>query len=182
MSTPTITEIEAAIERDDWDKARRLLEEELRKTPEDHWLLTRLATTYYEQRNYEKALESSERAIHLAAGCPLVRWDYACALDMLDRTSEAIEQWKYLLKAGPKSIANDPCGEGREWATSLVNDCRYRLALAHADKGEFAKAIHYIRNYLKNRKTGVSSIYEDDEAEGRLGEWLRIREASLSRA
>jgi tetratricopeptide (TPR) repeat protein len=172
MSATSIKKIEAAYEQEDWPKARQMLQAELKRDPEDHWFLTTLASTYYEERDYEKALELSQRAMKLASGCPLVRWDYACALDMLDRTDEAIKQWRRLVKAGPKAIANDPCGEGTKWAASLVNDSRYRLAVAYADEGEISKAVRYIRNYLRGRKSGIASIYDEDDAQVRLKGWL----------
>jgi tetratricopeptide (TPR) repeat protein len=66
-------EIESAIERDDWPGARKLIEEELAKDPDDHWLLTRLSLTYYEQFDYQKALDLSERALSIAPECPLAK-------------------------------------------------------------------------------------------------------------
>src|ERR1700693_283662 len=100
MTTPSMKQIEVALERDDWDKACRLLQAQLKKDPENHWLHTRLATAYYEKREYERSLKASQRAMELAPGCPLVRWDYACALDMLGQTQEAIRQWNRFLKQG----------------------------------------------------------------------------------
>ncbi len=49
-------EIESAIAADDWKNARKLIRAAMKKTPEDHWLLARLALTYYEQRDYATAL------------------------------------------------------------------------------------------------------------------------------
>jgi tetratricopeptide (TPR) repeat protein len=172
MTAKVTRQINAAFEHELWSKARRLLQHELRKAPSDHWLQTRLATTYYEQRKYEKALEASERAVELAAGCPLVRWDYACALDMLDRTDDAIKEWKHLVRIGPNALSKDPCSEGEDWAASLVNDCRYRLALAYADKHDFTRARSYLRNYLRMRRNGVASIYSEAEAKSKLGNWF----------
>ncbi len=45
--------IEAALARDDWDGARKLVLRDLEDEPDNHWLLARLSTTYYEQRRYE---------------------------------------------------------------------------------------------------------------------------------
>jgi tetratricopeptide (TPR) repeat protein len=58
-------------EREAWSGARALLNKELKKTPDSHWLLARLSTTYYEQRRYDKALEITRQAERLA---PTVRW------------------------------------------------------------------------------------------------------------
>ena len=48
--------IESRIERNDWRGARRLIRSELRRKPRSHWLLTRLALTYYERRDYRRSL------------------------------------------------------------------------------------------------------------------------------
>lgn len=160
-----------AIDRDDWATARALLELELREKPDSHWLVTRLSLTYYEERNYAKALEISEQAMRLTPTCPLVRWDYAGALEMTDRVAEAIAVWQGVVAQGATSIACDPCGEGRPRARSLVADCQYRLAKAFADERDFRAAIRYMRQYLKALSSGVSSIYERDEAEELLVAW-----------
>jgi hypothetical protein len=46
--------------------------------------------------------------------------------------SEAIAIWESLLARGVDAIAADYCSEGRDWAESMINDCRFRLALEQA--------------------------------------------------
>jgi predicted Zn-dependent protease len=162
-----------AIDRDDWATARALLEIELREKPDSHWLLTRLSLTYYEERNYAKALEISQQAMKLMPTCPLVRWDYAGALETTDCVAEAIAVWQGLVAQGAASIARDPCGEGRPQARSLVADCQYRLAKAFADERDLRAAIRYMQIYLKAVNSGVSSIYDRDEAEAMLASWQK---------
>ena len=41
--------IETLIEQEKWTDARQAIQEELKAAPDNHWLLTRLSTTYYEQ-------------------------------------------------------------------------------------------------------------------------------------
>ena len=151
--------IENAIEADDFAKARRLLRESLRASPEHHWLLTRLALTYYEEQKYKKALEYSQKAILSNPTCPLVLWDYAGALDMLGRTDDAIQAWSNLVSRGVEAIAFDECCEGLVWACSLVNDCRYRIGLAYQDKGDTLCAVRWIEDHIEHRRPGVPSIY-----------------------
>jgi tetratricopeptide (TPR) repeat protein len=164
-------QIEAAMDREDWVLARRLLNSELVASPDNHWLVTRLGMTYYEQRNYRKALTSTKRALKLAPACPLVRWDHACALDMCGRVQETIREWKRLVKIGARALGPGQCGEGVRWARGLVNDSKYRLALAHGDIGDVGKATLYGRAYLRGRSS--ASIYDEGEANGKLSGWLQ---------
>jgi tetratricopeptide (TPR) repeat protein len=59
---------------EEWEKAQVLALTLLEDEPENHWLLAELAKTYYEQRNYEKALGYIEQALKIAPRCPLVLW------------------------------------------------------------------------------------------------------------
>lgn len=169
MTTRT-AQIDATLEADDWAKARELLLQELKRAPDDHWLLTRLSTTYYEERKYSQALKLSERAVQLAPQCPLALWDYAGALDMLGREPEAIGIWRRIIERGAAALAKDECGEGIRWARSLVNDARYRIALALRDVGKSAAALQQLDEHLAHRSPGCSSIYP-------LAEVRVIREA-----
>jgi len=69
--------IERAIAASDWPRARRLIREEL-KNRDDHWLLTRLSLTYYEQKQYRKSLQYVTEALHstvLSARGLGLRWN-----------------------------------------------------------------------------------------------------------
>ena len=142
-----------------WDEARKIIESELKKEPEDHWLLTRLSSTYYEQNDYSKALETSKKAYKISPNCPLVLWDYACALDMLKNEMEAIELWKKIISFGLEKVAHDECGEGVRWAKSIINDCRYRIASSYFDLKNYTKAKVFLEAHIKNRKRGQPSLY-----------------------
>jgi tetratricopeptide (TPR) repeat protein len=142
-----------------WVEARTVLFELINKEPDNHWLFSRLASTYYEERKYEKALEYSEKALHLKPHCPLVLWDYAGELDMLGRDEEAIIVYKKVIHRGVNRVAYEECGEGIRWARSLVNDCSYRLGLAYASIGDFHLAGKYIKRHIANRNRNCSSIY-----------------------
>lgn len=169
MKTSTDKKIRSDIindffEKEDWNKARQIILKELKKDPENHWLLTRLSTSYYEEHNYEKALDASLKAIEIKPNCPLVLWDLASALDMLSREIEAIRIWKNLLRRGDSKIAYDECGEGKKWAESLLNDCRYRIANSYQRINQTALSRRYILLHLEHRKSGLPSLYSISNA------------------
>src|SRR5207249_3788765 len=70
-------QIESAIGREDWKQARKLIRMWLRRSPKSHWLLTRMGLTYYEQRQYRRALAYERRALRIAPRCPPLglRWN-----------------------------------------------------------------------------------------------------------
>ncbi len=142
-----------------WAKARRLLLKNLKRDPLDHWLWTRLSTTYYEEKKYEEALRTVRKARRLAPDCPLALWDLAGCLDSLRKKKEAIEYWKKLLRMDVKVLAFGECGEGLRWAKSLLNDCRYRIAKSSVDMGKRNEALKWMRRHLSERKSGLPSIY-----------------------
>jgi tetratricopeptide (TPR) repeat protein len=152
------------MQEDKWEEARSLLEKLLEADPDSHWLLSRIALTYYEQKNYEKALEYEVQALELAPDCPMVLWGYAGELDMLEYDKDAICVYQKLLRRGSKRIAYGDCGEGIVKARSLVNDCRYRLACLYADTGDFSLAKKYINDYISHRNRNYTSIYDLREA------------------
>jgi tetratricopeptide (TPR) repeat protein len=152
--------IERCIECNDWEGARYLILQELDTMPEDsHWLLTRLSLTYYEQQEYQRALQLSEQAFALAPECPLVLWDYAGTLTMLDRPQEALILYQRIIERGIDSIANGPCGEGRARARGLYADSLYRMSHCYNVLGDKAKAIEMLALHLQKRGPGCHSIY-----------------------
>ena len=159
--------IESAIEREDWKQARRLIGAWLRRSPTDHWLLTRMGLTYYEQRRYRQALAYERRAFRLAPRCPLVMWDYAGTLDMLGRKKEALVLFRRLLNRGEQRLAHGPCGEGVQWARSLMADCLYRIAVILEEQHQRKRAVRAYKEHLSRRKGGSQSIYPLREVERR---------------
>ena len=80
-----MAEIESLVERRKWAAARRLIQDELLRSPTDHWLWMTMGLTYYEQRHYEKALECATRAVELQSDCPLAIWHLAGSYYMCGR-------------------------------------------------------------------------------------------------
>lgn len=155
--------INQILDEEEYSKARKLLLKLVKDNSGDqwssHWLLTRISTTYYEERAYNKAIEYAEQALKIAPRCPLVLWDYAGALDMLKRDEEAIQVYKKLIKRGAAHIAYGECGEGIRDARSLVNDTHYRLGLLYARENDFRLASKYTKEHIANRSRNCPSIY-----------------------
>lgn len=148
---------------DKYEKARKILFKLLKNEPESHWILSRISSTYYEDRNYQKALVFAERALEIAPDCPMVLWDYAGVLDMLDDTKKAISIWKYLLNCSIEQIAFDECGEGIRDAKSLHNNCRFRIGNSYKYLNQKKLANKYLKLHLQNRQRGLPSIYTKKE-------------------
>ena len=152
-------EIESLISADRWDEARDAIQAALDAEPSSHWLLARLALTYYEQRRYREALAVAERASGLAPRCPLVLWETAGALDMLGRTSEAVHIYRRIVRRNVDSLAHGDCGEGLAWARGLIADCWYRIARCHMRDGRRILSKRAFNTHLKLRGPGCQSIY-----------------------
>lgn len=91
-------EIERAIDAEDWQGARRLIRAGLKKAPEHHWLLARLALTHYEERDYATALQYGLQAVDIAPQCPLALWEVAGAMEMLGQSSAALRVYRKLTR------------------------------------------------------------------------------------
>ena len=159
-------------QKEEYARARKLLLDNLKKSKkrDNHWLLCRISTTYYEERKYRTAIDYVNKARKLAPHCPLVLWDYATTLDMLEHEREAIAIWKNLLRRGAKRIAFGECGEGLKRAKGLMLDCHYRLALTHRDLKKYRQAQYYMIKHINGRYPGNGSIYTLKEARSKLNQ------------
>ncbi len=155
----TLNPIEKLIRAEQWLLARKEIEAALKAKPDSHWLHSRLALTFYEMREYSTALKHSERARNIEPNCPLVLWDLAGALQMLERPKEALEIYRVLIRKGPKRIANGPCGEGLARARGLVADCHYRSSQSLEALGRKDEAAIEFETHLDLRGPGCQSIY-----------------------
>ena len=151
--------INKLFESENWKAARKIIVSELKRDPRDHWLLTRLASTYYEEFDYKKALRCSLRAYNIDPKCPLVLWDLAGSYDMLGNRMKAIEIFRSIIKRGVNSIAFGHCGEGLALARGLVADSYYRMGRCYHHLGNIKKAQSCYRKHLSLRGPGCRSIY-----------------------
>ncbi|MFL5305094.1 MAG: tetratricopeptide repeat protein, partial [Polyangia bacterium] len=165
-------DIESLVRAEKWGAARVLIRTRLKREPNNHWLLTRLGLTYYEQRKYQEALALHEEAVLLAPSCPLALWDYAGGLQMLGRHRDALDVYRKLVRRGPNRIAFGPCGEGLAWANGLVADCYYRMMDSLDALGDKNEAFAMLVKHLDMRGPGCRSIYPLGQAR-KKGQALR---------
>jgi tetratricopeptide (TPR) repeat protein len=158
-------EIEQLIEQKKWARARELIQEELVAAPTDHWLWMTLGLTYYEQKQYEKALQCAKRAVELQPDCSLALWHYAGSLFMSGREDSALAIWTILLDMDLEQVAYGECGEGMDWALQLINDVHYRIGRYYQWKEDHERAAASFTKYLHNRRHGVGSLYEEQPVE-----------------
>ena len=150
-----------------WAKARKLLEGEREKAPTNHWVLTQLGVTLYEEHRYEEALQLFLASLELVDDCPLTLWNVAGALDSLDRHDEAVAIYTRLLEANI-SPDKDPCWESKEWADALKADCVYRLGLCFEHLGKREVAEHCYLQYMNLLATGIEGMYSVDDVLGKI--------------
>ena len=140
-----------------------MLRQQLKAEPHHHWILTRLSSVYYEQRRYALALKYAEKAFAEVPSCPLVLWDYAGALQMLDRHNEALDLYARIVTRGVDRIANGECSEGRAWARGLISDSHYRASLSLKAIGNERASSSAFEQCLDLRGPGCRSIYRLNE-------------------
>lgn len=106
-----------------WVEAKELILFDLIADPNDHWLWTRLSSTFYEQQRYKEALKYVSKAYKLCHTCPLVKWDLASTLYMLDQNYRAKDLYNSIITMDTNKLGRDACGEGLKWAKKLQLDC-----------------------------------------------------------
>jgi tetratricopeptide (TPR) repeat protein len=154
--------IDDLIQREKWPQARALIQSALRREPDSHWLLTQLAETHYEERQYAKALELLLKSKSIVPECPLTKWHLAGVLDALGRHDEALILFADLLSS-KVTADDDPCWESADWADALKTDCVYSIGLCHRNGGDPAKAVQCFREYIRLLANGMPGSYAVDD-------------------
>jgi tetratricopeptide (TPR) repeat protein len=172
--------IDALIMAERWKEARALIEKALEKEPNSHWLWTQLGETYYEQRDYKKALDLLLRSRDILPDCPLTLWHLAGTLDALGYHGGAIHLYTWLL-GSKKTPKDDPCWESVEWTNSLKADCVYRLGLCFQHTGQKELADYCLRRYiiLQREGSGVKGSYPVKTAKKLLEVLHRSKQGSV---
>jgi tetratricopeptide (TPR) repeat protein len=163
------SQIETLIRKGEWKQAQTVIEKQLDKVPEDHWLWGRLSGVKYEQRDYRGALKAAQRAREFVPDCPLANWSFANASEMLGKIDGAIRQYAQLIDRGLKQLQHpdedaSECWEGADWTSGLVADCVFRIAGCLAKRGQRDKAVGTYRYFLSLADLGIQSIYSHQDA------------------
>ncbi len=151
----------------DWEEARRLLVREQDEAPTNHWVLTQLGVTFYEQRRYEEALPLFLASRKIVPDCPLTLWNLAGTLDALGKHANAMRIYTCLLQNN-KSPEEDPCWESVEWADALKADCVYRLGVCFQHLGKKRKAELCYRQFLNLLSIGIDATYSIDDVKRQM--------------
>jgi tetratricopeptide (TPR) repeat protein len=184
---PIGTQIESLIGKSEWKRAQTVLEKQLRKEPDDHWLWARLSAVKYEQRNYEGALEAARKAVQIVPDCPLALWSYAGAVEMSSNAGEAMDVYSQLFRRGLEELTNPDedayeCWEGPDWTAGLMADCIYRIAGCLAKKGERDSAVSLYQEFLSLPDMGAQGIYSREDALKKLNKLVPSKKAKREAA
>jgi tetratricopeptide (TPR) repeat protein len=155
--------IDALFRQCEWEDARGLLEAEREDDPNNHWILTQLGVTFYEQKRYQEALKLLLESRKIVPDCPLTLWNLAGTLDALGKHVEAVRIYTWLLES-KKSAREDPCWESKKWAEALKADCVFRLGICFKKLGKKQKADQCFRQYVNLLLSGIDGTYSIEEA------------------
>ena len=162
-------QVNSLFAKERWSDARKLLEVELKRSPRSQWVRDRLSVTYFELMDYPKALALIKKAFDIAPKCPLVLWDYAGTCAALGQAQKAILKYHALIEMYPDGFNEDECGEDRNWASSLVMDCFFRLGVCFQELRNNDMAILFFEDYinLRRKHRPLSSLYSITDAKKR---------------
>jgi len=169
------------IESEQWEKTRALIEKELAREPDNHWLLTQLGETYYEQRQYQKALGLLLKSLDIVADCPLTLWHLAGTLDALAYPSGALRLYTWLLES-KKTAADDPCWESKEWTDALKTDCVFRIGICFQRLNRKDKAKSCFRRYIDLLLAGAAGSYPIEEVMQHIRQLGRGKQEEVEKA
>ena len=170
--------IDDLIVAEQWEEARVTIEKALKKEPQSHWLLSQLGETYYEQRDYKKALELLLKSRAILPDCPLTLWYLAGTLDALGNQEGAIQLYTWLLRS-KKTAEDDPCWESKEWTDALKMDCVYRVGLCFKHLGRTEMAAHCFRRYITLQSTWSEGSYSVKEASKQLTDLHQSKQGAV---
>jgi tetratricopeptide (TPR) repeat protein len=161
--------IEDLIRDEDWKAARKAIRRELTEDPENHWLLTQLGVTYYEERKYRESLKPLLAAFDLVPDCPLTLWNLAGTVDALGKPKIAILIYAWILRSNT-TAADDSCWEDEEWTSALRTDCVYRVGMCFKHMKRWEPAEHCFRQYVNLLLSGMNGMYPITDAAEQIRE------------
>jgi tetratricopeptide (TPR) repeat protein len=150
-------QIDAFLEKDDWNGLIGLLTSFVSKDPDDHWLLAYMALAYYEKQDYDTALDYVTKAMALDERCPVVLWQAGLIFKMKSQKQVAIALFQEIIDRGWRSVAFDLCCSNYTAARSLVADCKYMISMTYKELGNRGMAEVYKKAYRDDVKKGVKT-------------------------
>ncbi len=146
-----------------WRAARNILLSLVKKGEKGFWIYTSISACTYAMRDYKNALKYSKIAYKINPKSPLVLWDYAGLLIMLNKETDAIKFYKRILSKTPEETGKVQTTAGIRWAKSLLNDCRFKMGLSYFRIYNDKLAKKYFSEHLKNRKSGLPSLFSKND-------------------
>jgi tetratricopeptide (TPR) repeat protein len=160
-------QISALFRKSEWAKARGLLEKEQKRNSGDHWLLTQIGVTFYEEGKYGEACRLFLKSLKIVADCPLTLWNLAGTLDATGQPLQALKIYTWLLRTN-KSAKDDPCWESKKWSDALKTDSVYRIGVCFQHIGDRNKAEDCYRQYLNLLLIGGEGSYSIEDVTQRI--------------
>ena len=153
-----------------WEKARDLLENEIKQFPAEYFLHTELALVYLNLTLFEQAYNSALIAVSIEPNDPLVIYNYARTLYSIDKYNEALDEWSKIVNQGLNGILKSEHNESVKWAKSIVNDSRFGMALCYNNIGNIENSRNLINDHLKYRQRGLYSDFTKKQIIKKLNE------------
>ena len=131
-----------------------------------HHRLVSIGVALHERRRYAGALAKFRLARRHAPECPVVAYNLANTLHMLDQDEEAFLILRDLVKAEPEVLTNRcEAVNGR----SLQLDAFYLLFLVSVHGQGFSEAaFRYAEEHLRRRRRGLRSAWSAREVRGQI--------------
>jgi tetratricopeptide (TPR) repeat protein len=151
-------------------KNRRQLFAALRKTPENPDLLSQIAASYFDEKNYKKAYVYDRRAWMMNKKNAIHLSNLATDLGMLGWHEKAITLSKGIISWKLEKICRYS-GVDMKRAKSIKNDCRFRISLTYYKLKEDNMARRYLNLYIKIKKReNLTTFISNDDQKGHWGD------------
>jgi len=151
----------------EWEKVRALIRRELTRTPADHWLLTQLGVTLYEEGRYSEALKPLVESWQIVPDCPLTLWNLAGTLIAIGKPELALSIYSWILGSS-KTSDDDACWESTDWTEALKTDCVYRLGTCLQRLGQSQQAAVCFRQYVELLLSESKGTYSIEDVSRQL--------------
>jgi tetratricopeptide (TPR) repeat protein len=120
-------------------------------------VLFKIASDFYEYKEYKKAYPYYRDALLLQSDNPLYICNFACCIDMLGDHEKAITCWRQVLKLGEKKFQSLNSKEVREFK----NDCILRISISYYKLNKDSLAKRYLTKYFTSiDEHNLSSLFD----------------------